>query len=262
MFKKFFSFLILIIVLSPLLYLLSISFIDSKSLIEKSYTFKGFSNFIEVLSDSLLLRSLALSLITAFSATIIRALVIFLAAYAYMYTKAKFRSLIYYFLLITMLIPPDILLIQNYLTISHLNLLNTSFAIISTSLFGPTQLFMQQQFFSTLPIEYLYMAKIDGCSDYQEMKEVLMPLSIPIISIICLQTFINTFNAYLWPLLVTNDDRMRTIQIRLTMQGYLEALEFSQLAASVVVASLFTIIILIIMKKPMIKHLSRYQMLS
>lgn len=263
MFKKIIAFITLLIIIIPLIYTLVLSFTPDKAIIQNSNNFSyTLVNYISVLSNSLILKSLFLSLATSISTTILRSIVIFLASFAYTFTNVKFKKPIYILLIATMFIPPDILLIQNYQTISNLHLLNTFFAIISTSIFGPTQLLLQQQFFTTLPKEYFQMSKIDGCTDFQVIKHVLLPLSTPILTIISLQTFINVFNSYLWPLLVTNTNDFRTLQVLLTMLDFSDTLKFGSLSSSVVIGSILTIILLLLSKKTMIKHIGRYQLLS
>ncbi len=262
MFRRIITILTIIIVLVPIIYALVLSFIPNNQIITNQIHSFTFKNYIKVLNNWSILNGMYISMVTSVLATIIRLTIVFLASYAYCYTNIKGRKIIYGLLLATMLIPPDILLIQNYLTITKLNLINTNFAIISTLLFGSTQLLLQKQFFSTLPVEYFHMAEIDGCKDNQIMRKILIPLSMPIITIIAVQTFINVFNNYLWPLLVTNNNNKRTLQVLLTMLDYKETLQYGSLASSVVIASILTIILLLATKKTMIQHISKYQMLS
>jgi sn-glycerol 3-phosphate transport system permease protein len=117
----------------------------------------------------------------------------------------------------TMMLPADTLVVTNYLTITRLRLLDNYLGICITSLVGASQMFMLRQNFRTIPNSYRDAAFMDGCGDIRYLFYVVIPLSSSVILILMVQSFITFWNAYLWPLLVTNRIKMRTVQIGIAM---------------------------------------------
>ncbi len=206
-------------------------------------------NFRRIMDNSLLERYLFNSLATASIGTIIRAAVSILAAYAAGVLSFKGRDILFVLVLATMLVPSDALLIENYLTIVRLNWTNTWAGILSIQILAPVNMLMYRQFFKTLPREYREVALISGCSDFSYLSRIVLPLSTPVVLVLSLQSFISIWNAYLWPLLVTTRQDMRTIQVGITMLGFSESLDYGPLFAALALLMLPTIIIFALLRK-------------
>jgi len=117
----------------------------------------------------------------------------------------------------TMMLPADTLVVSNYITIVKLNMLDNYLGMCITSLAGATQMFMLRQNFKTIPRSYRDAAFMDGCGDIRYLVFIVTPFSSPVILTLMVQSFITFWNAYLWPLLVTNRTDMRTVQIGVAM---------------------------------------------
>lgn len=117
----------------------------------------------------------------------------------------------------TMMLPADTLIVTNYLTVTRINLLDNYLGMCITSLVGASQMFMLRQNFKTIPRSFRDAAFIDGCGDIRYLYRIAAPLSSPVILTLMVQSFISFWNAYLWPLLVTNSVEMRTVQIGISM---------------------------------------------
>lgn len=156
--------------------------------------------------------SLAVSLL----GSTVRMLLALLAAYAFVFFDFKGKKLLFFLLLGPMMMPADILTVTNYQTVSAMNLTDTYLGMAITSFVGATQLFMLRQQFMHTPKALRESALLDGCGDIRFILSILLPLCRPVLVTLFVQAFINVWNMYLWPLMVTDTPSMRTIQVGIT----------------------------------------------
>lgn len=138
-----------------------------------------------------------------------------LAAYAFARLEFPGRNLLFGLFLATLMIPSHVTLIPNYLTLSNFDLINSYPALILPFLASGFSTFLIRQFFKGIPRELEDAAFIDGASRWQILWLIFVPLARPAIATAGLFIFISEWNAYLWPLIVTDTDHMRTVQIGL-----------------------------------------------
>ena len=136
-----------------------------------------------------------------------------LAAYALTYFEFKGKNLLFTFILTTMMIPGDVVIIANYIQIQKWNLTNTHLGMALPMLIGGMGIFLMRQYYLTLPRDLREAADIDGCGDLGFFFRIALPLSIPSLAALSIREFITVYNRYFWPLLVTNTESMRTIQL-------------------------------------------------
>ena len=139
-----------------------------------------------------------------------------LSAFAFSHLEFKGRDLIFSIFIASMMIPGEVLIVNNFKTISNLGMIDTY-----TSLFIPyaasvLYIYMLREFFLTVPKPLYYAAKIDGAGDWKFLWKVLVPIAKPSIITISILVGINPWNAFLWPLLVTNNENMRVLATGLT----------------------------------------------
>jgi sn-glycerol 3-phosphate transport system permease protein len=174
-------------------------------------------NFKTVFNTAPLMRFMLNSLIVSGMGCLLRIIFALLAAYAFAYYEFPGKGPLFMVVLGTMMLPADTLVVTNYLTVTRLNLLDNYLGMCITSLVGATQMFMLRQNFKTIPKSFREAAFIDGCGDLRYLFHVVIPISSPVILTLMVQSFITFWNAYLWPLLVTNRREMRTVQIGIAM---------------------------------------------
>ncbi|WP_240421236.1 carbohydrate ABC transporter permease [Paenibacillus periandrae] len=138
-----------------------------------------------------------------------------MAAYAFACVDFKGKQGWFLLFIATTMIPFESTMIPSYLVVKSLGLINTHLALIIPSLTSVFGIFLLRQFFLTIPRDLLDAAKIDGCSHFTTLFRIVLPLSQTILATVSLFAFINSWNSYLWPLLVTNTTQMRTVQIGL-----------------------------------------------
>lgn len=135
-----------------------------------------------------------------------------LAGFAFAKLEFKAKGFLFTIFLCTMMVPAESTIIANYLTLSQLHLTNTYFAIIAPSLTSMFSIFLLRQFYKTIPDSLMEAAKIDGANVMQIFMRVIIPLSTSALATVVIFGFVNSWNAYLWPTIITSETNMRTVQ--------------------------------------------------
>ena len=153
----------------------------------------------------------------------------------------------------TMMIPGEATIISNYLTVSGWGWLDSYKVLIIPYLTSAMGIFLFRQFYLTFPISLYESAKIDGCKNLRFIVQILLPLTKSAIGAMAVYTFINAWNMYMWPLLVTGSDKMRTVQIGIGMLDSVDSQSITLMIAGVVMIILPSISIFIVGQKQLIK---------
>ena len=170
-------------------------------------------------------------------------------------TLENFRQALQKVMLVmaTMMIPGEATIISNYLTVSGWNWLDSYQVLIVPYLTSAMGIFLFRQFYLTFPISLYESAKIDGCSNLRFIWQILMPLTKSAMGAMAVYTFINAWNMYMWPLLVTGSDKMRTVQIGIGMLDSVDSQSITLMIAGVVLIILPSISIFIAGQKQLIR---------
>lgn len=216
----------------------------------------NFDNFAAVFRKIPLERYFLNSVIVSVLGTVVRLACAVLAAYAFTFFEFKGKKFLFFLLLGTMMMPADTLIITNYLTVSRLGLLNSYLGMCVTSFVGASQMFMLRQKFRTLKKDFRDAAQIDGCGDFAFLWFILLPMARPILLTLAVQSFVTLWNAYLWPLLVTTADAMRTVQVGITMLGSVEDNNYPLILAGVVLVMIPAFIAFLVLRKNIVKGIT------
>ena len=246
-----------IIIIFPLIYCFFSSFkTPSEFLNPKLFpsSFLYLDNFKNALERGNLLRYTLNSFIIAFIGTVVRMVLSILAAYAFTFYDFKGKNFFFFLILGTMMIPGDVLLVTNYLTVSKLHLLNTYLGVMIVSFVSASQMFMLRQRFKTIPKDMREASSMDGYGDLWFIWKVLLPLSKPVVTTLFVQSFINLWNAYLWPLIVTaSSPEMRTVMVGITRLNSWEDENYQLVMAGVCISLIPSLILFIVMRRNMKK---------
>jgi sn-glycerol 3-phosphate transport system permease protein len=139
-----------------------------------------------------------------------------LTAYALAFLRFPAKNLIFILLLAALMVPQQVTIIPNYLTISDFlgqNWINTYQGIVLPGASVAVGTFLLRQAFLSLPREVMDAAKVDGANHLQLLWQVVLPMSKPVLVTFGLISLVAKWNDYLWPLIVTNQDRMRTLSV-------------------------------------------------
>ena len=157
------------------------------------------------------------SIITTVVGVALEVIIATLTAYAFARIEFPHRDSLFVVVLAAMMIPGQLALIPNYVTLHHLDWINTLQGIIVPHISSVFGAFLLRQAFLSLSSEIFDAAKIDGASHLRSLFSVAFPIVRPVIATLILYLFIAKWNAYLWPLIVTNSQNMRTLPVGLVM---------------------------------------------
>jgi multiple sugar transport system permease protein len=155
--------------------------------------------------------------IMAFAITLGQFVTAVFAAYAFARLQFPGRDRLFLAFLATLMVPGQVLLIPQFMIIRTLGWLNTYAALIVPGLASAYAVFLLRQFFLTIPRELEDAARIDGCSPVRTLWQIVVPLATPAIITMGIFTFLGSWNAFLWPLIVATSQDMFTVQLGLTM---------------------------------------------
>ncbi len=239
-----------VVVLFPIFYIFSSSLFSQKDFNELRLLPSSpvWSNWAKAIEGKNFLRYVTNSVATSLLNAFIRIIVTLFAAFAITHLKFRGKTIVTAVLVLTLFIPSDAVLYQNYRTTVTLGLTDTWLGIIIPSLFSASQMLLLMGYFTAQGKECYEAATIDGAGDLRYIFSILVPLSESVILTVFIQTLITSFNSYLWPLLVTNRSSSRTIQVALNMLGYAESGERGALSATIAVITLPFLIILALTK--------------
>lgn len=165
----------------------------------------------------------------------------------------KGKNLLFMLVMATMMIPGEATIISNYLMVSGWGWLDSYQALIVPYLTSAMGIFLFRQFYLTFPISLYESAKIDGCTNLRFIVQILFPLTKSAVGAMAVYTFINAWNMYMWPLLVTGSDKMRTVQIGISMLDSVDSQSITLMIAGVVMLILPSLSIFIFGQKQLIR---------
>jgi multiple sugar transport system permease protein len=172
-------------------------------------------NYLEVWKEAPFGRYFLNSTIVALAVTVGQLTACVLAAFAFARMNFKGKNAMFLVFLSTTMISSQVTLVPSYLIMRTLNWIDHYQALIVPFLANAFGVFMIRQSFRTIPRELEEAAKLDGCGRFRFLVQILLPLCKPILASQALFAFMGNWNSYLWPLIVTNRDSMRTLQIGL-----------------------------------------------
>lgn len=218
----------------------------------------GFSleNFRRALEQAPLMRYLLNSVVQSSLVMIGQLITASLAAYAFAFINFKWRDFFFLVFLATMMIPWEATIIPNYLLIKKLGWTDTFQGLAVPFMATGFGTFLLRQFFLKIPRELQDAAVIDGCGSFRFLMTIVLPLGRPALGTLAVYSFLQTYNQYLWPLLITNAQNMRTVQIGIALLQDEERMMFNTVMAGVVFILLPTFLLFIFSNRQLIRGLT------
>lgn len=227
----------------PLIYAVLISFMEETEIVSRELHLlpKRWSlyNYREVISGQNLMRYMFNSLVVALISSLARVITSCLAAYSFAFFEYRGKNLLFALVLGSMIIPPEMLMVQNYFTTAELGLINTYLGMTVIYMVSAANIFLIRQQYLSTSKSVREAAKVDGCGNWKFFISILMPMTKPVIATVFISSFVTSWNAYLWPLMVTNADNMRTVQVVITK---LNASELNTIYGQVMAAAVLILI--------------------
>jgi sn-glycerol 3-phosphate transport system permease protein len=147
----------------------------------------------------------------------IKVLLAIFTAYALVFVRFPFKNLVFAGILVTLMVPPQVSLLPNYILVTGLGGANTYWGIILPGLGTGFGTFLLRQHFLSLPKSIMEAAEIDGAGHWRRLWQVVVPISTPSIATIALVSIVFEWNDYLWPLVIVSDPNMMTLPVGLTL---------------------------------------------
>lgn len=237
-----------LLMLAPFAVMLVVSLIPTRAFMARDFGLENFTpaNYAEVFRAVPFARYYLNSFIVATSVTVLQLIVSSLAAFAFARLRFKGRETLFLAYLATLMIPFPVTLIPNYLIINRLGWYDSFAALIVPSLFAVFSTFLLRQYYRGLPLDLDEAARIDGASSLRIWWQVVLPLSGPVLATLAIFVFQATWNDFLWPLVVTNSEGMRTIPVGLASFVGQYATAWSPLMAGSVIALLPVLILYVL----------------
>ncbi|MBQ4900148.1 carbohydrate ABC transporter permease [Paenibacillus sp. Marseille-P2973] len=179
-----------------------------------------------------------------------------LAAYAFAFISFRGKAIWFAVFLSTMMIPWEVTMIPNFLLIKSWNWLDTYPGLVFPFLASAFGVFLLRQFYLQLPKELFEAAKMDGCGHLRYFANIVLPLSRPGLATLAVYVFLNTWNMYLWPLLITNTAEMRTVQIGVSMLQFEEFTAWNIVLSGVALVLLPSLLLIVLGLKQLVRGLT------
>lgn len=186
-----------------------------------------------------------------------------MTGYVFARINFKGRHILFLLLLIGMMIPPQVTMVplfiimkrfpfaggNNILGVGGKGFINTYPGLIIPFIAGSFGVFLCRQFYIAFPKDIDNSARLEGCNRFMTFTKIYLPLSKPILASLGVLKFTGTWNEYTWPLIMTNSDSMKTVQIALTMFRDEAEIIWNQLMAAVIVSSLIIYVLFLCLQK-------------
>ena len=253
-----------IIVLFPFYWMLLSSIKTSGAynaeLVPKFFTLSPtLENYVSAFTEVPLARYFLNTIIFTVITTAVMLVVIVLAAFAFSRLEFRGKNLLFTLFLSLMMIPSELVVITNYVTITNLNLRNTFLGLILPSITSVFYIYLLKENFELIPDELYKAAKVDGTSDLKYLLKVMVPICRPTIVTVIILKVIECWNSYVWPRLITDEQDYFLVSngIQEIRQNGFGRDNIPAMMAAVVVISVPLIILFLIFHKKIMEGVSR-----
>jgi len=224
--------------------------IYSLSLIPPTFTL---DNYRQVLEETEYIRwfinSLGIALVTTASVAFFDSLT------GYALAKFQFpgKNIIFILILSTLMVPTEMLVIPWYVLAIDLHWTDSYWGIMFPGVISAFGVFLMRQFFSGVPNDLIDAARLDGFSEFRIFWKIAVPQVKPAIAALCIFTFLGNWNAYIWPLIVTRSEEMRTLPVGIAFFSSESGSSFHLIMAAAALATIPVLIVFLIFQRQIIK---------
>ncbi len=209
------------------------------------------SNFDDVWVKREFSRAMWNSLQQSLWVTVGKTVLSLLAGLAFVYFKFRAKWLVFFFVLVTLMMPTEVMILAMFRLVSGFGWQDTMASITLPFIASATGAFLFRQHFANMPVELLEASQIDGATPFTFLTRVLIPLSWNIIGALFVIQFVYTWNMFLWPSLIIRDDSAQVVQVAMqTLLNFGGALTFGPLMLAAIIASIPPALVFVLMQKP------------
>ena len=178
------------------------------------------------------------SIITSVAVTVLAVAMAAAAGYAISQLRFPGRMLLWYMVLASFMVPVSALIVNHFIIIADVKLLNTHAGIVLPMLISPVTVIVYKNFFDSMPREYREAALIDGANEFQLLFKMFIPMNWGVTTALAIITFIGAWNAFLWPFLVAQNERMMTVTVGITAVQDTFGVAYARVLSGAMLASL------------------------
>ncbi len=191
--------------------------------------------------------------------TAVMLIVTVLAAFAFARLQFRGKDLVFTLFLALMMIPAELVVITNYVTVTEMELRNTFTGLILPSVTSVFYIYLLKENFAQIPNELYYAAKVDGTSDLKYLFRVMIPICRPTIVTVTILKVIGCWNSYVWPRLVTDKESMFLVSggIQAIRESGFGRENIPAMMAAVVVISVPLIVLFLIFRRKIMEGVAR-----
>jgi len=202
------------------------------------------------------LRMLGVSFVIASLIAVGKIILALISAFALVYFRFRFKQLAFWLIFITLMLPLEVRISPTYQVVSSLGLLNSYAGLTLPLLASATATFLMRQFFMTIPDELVEASRMDGASPMRFFWDVLLPLSRTNIAALFVIMFIYGWNQYLWPLLISTEERYYPIVIGIRQMIAAESqVEWQLVMTTAMLALIPPVLVVILMQRWFVRGL-------
>ena len=197
------------------------------------------------------------SLIMAVGVAVGKITISILSAFAIVYFRFPFRTLAFWMIFITLMLPVEVRIVPTFKVVADLGLLNNYGGLIIPLIASATATFLFRQFFLTVPEELMEAARVDGAGPMKFFRDILLPLSTTNIAALFIILFVLGWNQYLWPLIITTDPNLYTVVMGIQRMAAVADSEprWNLVMAAVILAALPPVLVIVAMQRLFVKGL-------
>jgi multiple sugar transport system permease protein len=215
-----------------------------------------FDSFRAIIRDTDILSWYASSFITSALTALGTVVTGSLAAYALSRMRFRFRGVFFWFILIGIMIPQQVLIVPQFREMDSVNLLNTYWAVALPQIPLAIAVFIFKQFFDGLPRELDEAARMDGAGFFRTYRRIVLPLARPVVSAVAIFTFVWSWNNLLWPLLAVTNPKLMTIPVGLaTVQGTY-GVRYADTMASAILGALPLVLVFLLFQRRIVEGIA------
>ena len=253
-----------VVVLFPFYYMILTS-IKSYSAYNSEYVPKLYTlsptlqNYMDAFTAVPLARYFSNTVLFTVVTTAVMLAVIVLAAFAFARLEFKGKNMVFVLFLSLMMIPNELVIITNYVTVTNLDMRNTFTGLILPSVTSVFYIYLLKENFELIPDNLYYAAKVDGTSDFKYLWKVMIPISKPTLITITILKVIECWNSYVWPRLITDDENYFLVSngIQEIRENGFGRENIPAMMAAVVVISIPLIVLFLIFRNKIMEGVSR-----
>jgi multiple sugar transport system permease protein len=248
--RLLFLFVISFVCLAPVAWMIGVSLIGYP---DRQFSFR---NYVDVWNSGLFGRYFFNSLFISVVVTASNIVFCSMAGYFFARQNFRFKNIFFITVLLTLIIPAQIVMVPLYMLMNHFNWLDTYWALIVPWLVNPFGIFLMKQYFEKLPVSVEESARMDGATDMTILFRIIMPMAKPALAVLGIYIFVNNWNQFLFPFLFTDSDVMRTLPVGLAFFSGYQDIDTAHLMAGAGISSIPMIVIFLLFQKQIISGLT------